>query len=130
MKRQILAAAVAAMLAGVAGAAQAEPTNVEIGLIKADVNGDLKLSEAEVVLDAMKGFTTSDLDGNGILEADEIGEELATHAEFLDGDADKSGHLTVIEVVNEKLADFKVLDTNGDGFIDIDELNAAYADKE
>lgn len=130
MKKHILAATVAATIAGLSGAAMAEePTNVEIGLIKADVNGDLMLSEAEVVLDAMKGFTVTDVDGNGILEADEVG-ELSTHEEFIDNDADKSGSLSVIEVVNEKLADFKALDTNGDGFLDIEELNAAYAGKE
>jgi hypothetical protein len=130
VKIQIAAAAVAAILAGSVGAANAEPTAVEVGLIKADVNGDLKLSEAEVVLDAVKGFTASDLDGDGILEAAEIGEELAADPEFADGDADKSGGLIVIEIVNEKLADFKALDKNGDGFLDIEELDAAYAGKE
>ena len=130
MKKHILAATVAATIAGLSGTALAEePTNVEIGLIKSDVNGDLKLSEAEVVLDAMKGFTVTDVDGNGILEADEVG-ELSTHEEFTDNDADKSGSLTVIEVVDEKLADFKTLDANGDGFLDIEELDAAYAGKE
>lgn len=129
MKRHIVAASVAAMLAGVAGAAQAQPTNVEIGVIKADVNGDLMLSKAEVVLDALQGFTTSDLDGDGLLEASEIG-HLADEGEFTDNDADKDGALSVEEVIAEKLADFDALDTNGDGFLSIEELEVVYKDQE
>ncbi len=126
MKTHIVATAVAAILAGSAGMAFAQVTDVEVGLIKADVNGDQSLSEAEVVLDAMQGFVASDLDGDGILEASEVGEEIATHPEFTDNDADKSGGLTVEEVVAEKIVDFKAIDTNGDGLLTIEELNAAY----
>lgn len=129
MKRHIVAASVAAMLAGFAGAAEAEPTNVEIGVIKADVNGDLMLSRAEVILDAMRGFTISDLDGDGLLEADEIG-HLADHDEFTDNDADKDGALSVEEVIAEKLADFAAMDANGDGFLSIEELEIVYAGQE
>jgi hypothetical protein len=124
VKTHIVATAVAAILAGSAGVAFAQVTDVEIGLIKADVNGDQALSEAEVMLDAMQGFVASDHDG--ILEASEVGEEMATHAEFTDNDADKSGGLTVEEVVAEKIVDFKAMDTNGDGLLTLDELNAAY----
>jgi hypothetical protein len=126
VKTHIVATAVAAILAGSAGVAFAQVTDVEIGLIKADVNGDQALSEAEVMLDAMQGFVASDHDGDGILEASEVGEEMATHAEFTDNDADKSGGLTVEEVVAEKIVDFKAMDTNGDGLLTLDELNAAY----
>lgn len=125
MKTQIVATAVAAILAGSAGMAYAQVTDVEVGLIKADANGDQALSQGEVVLDAMRGFVASDLDGDGILEASEVGEEIASHAEFTDNDADKNG-LTVDEVVQEKLVDFKAIDTNGDGLLTIEELNAAY----
>ncbi len=125
MKTHIVATAVAAILAGSAGMAYAQVTDVEVGLIKADVNGDQALSQGEVVLDAMQGFVASDLDGDGILEATEVGEEMATDPEFTDNDANKNG-LTVDEVVTEKLADFKAIDTNGDGLLTIDELNAAY----
>ena len=124
MKTQIVATAVAAILAGSAGMAYAQVTDVEVGLIKADVNGDQALSQGEVMLDAMQGFVASDLDGDGILEATEVG-EMATHAEFTDNDANKNG-LTVEEVVTEKLVDFKAIDTNGDGLLTIEELNAAY----
>ncbi len=126
MKTHIVAAAVAAILAGSAGMAYAQVTDVEVGLIKADANGDQALSQAEVMLDAMRGFVASDLDGDGILEANEVGEEIATHPEFTDNDTDKSGGLTVDEVVAEKLADFQAIDTNGDGLLTLDELNAAY----
>ncbi len=125
MKTHIVAAAVAAILAGSAGMAYAQVTDVEVGLIKADVNGDQALSQGEVMLDAMRGFVASDLDGDGMLEASEVGEEIATHAEFADNDVDKNG-LTVEEVVAEKIVDFKAIDTNGDGLLTLDELNAAY----
>ena len=125
MKTHIVATAVAAILAGSAGVAFAQVTDVEIGLIKADVNGDQALSEAEVVLDAMQGFVASDLDGDGILEATEVGAEMAADPEFTDNDVDKNG-LTVEEVVAEKIVDFKAIDTNGDGLLTLDELNAAY----
>ncbi|HET7717284.1 MAG TPA: hypothetical protein VFK86_16795, partial [Bauldia sp.] len=93
--------------------------------IKADVNEDQMLSRSEVLLNAIQGFVASDLDGDGMLEATEVG-ELSTHEEFTDNDADKSGGLTVEEVVEEKLTDFKAIDTNSDGFLSIEELNAAY----
>lgn len=130
MKKQILAAAAAAVLAVSAGAAQAEITYVMIGLIKADSNGDLKLSKGEVLLDAMQGFVVSDHDGDGLLEASEVGEEMATHQEFTDNDADKNAALSVEEVVEEKLADFKAIDANGDGYLDFEELKAAYPAQE
>jgi Ca2+-binding EF-hand superfamily protein len=125
VKTRIMTAAVAAILAGSAGTAYAEITDVEIGLIKADVNGDQMLSKGEVMLDAMQGFVVSDLDGDGQLEATEVG-DLAEHPEFTDNDDDKSGSLSVEEVVEEKLADFKAIDTDGDGMLSLDELNAAY----
>jgi EF hand len=127
---RIMAAAVAAILAGAAGTASAQVTDVEVGLIKADVNGDQMLSMGEVMLDAMQGFVASDLDGDGVLEATEVGEEMAADPEFSDNDADKSGGLTVDEVVEEKIADFKAIDTNGDGLLSLEELNAVYAPKE
>jgi Ca2+-binding EF-hand superfamily protein len=129
VKTHIVAASVAAMLAGLAGAAHAQPTNVVIGVIKADVNGDLMLSRAEVILDAMRGFTVSDLDGDGLLEANEIG-HLADHEEFADNDADKDGALSVEEIVAEKLADFAAMDTDGDGLLSIEELEVVYAGQE
>ena len=125
MRTKIMAA-FAAILVGTAGTAYAEITDVEIGLIKADVNGDLMLSRGEVLLDAMQGFVASDLDGDGQLEATEVGEEIATHEEFTDNDADKGGTLSVEEVIEEKLADFTAIDANGDGLLTVQELEAAY----
>lgn len=125
MRTHIVATAVAAILAGSAGMAYAQVTDVEVGLIKADVNGDQALSQGEVVLDAMQGFVASDLDGDGIIEASEVGPEMAADPEFTDNDTDKNG-LTVEEVVAEKIVDFKAIDTNGDGLLTLDELNAAY----
>ena len=126
MKTQVVAAAVAAFLAGSAGMAQAEITDVEVGLIKADVNGDHALSQGEVMLNAMQGFVASDLDGDGVLEATEVGEEIAADPEFGDNDADKGKSLSVEEVVAEKIVDFKAIDKNGDGLLTIDELEVAY----
>ena len=100
-------------------------TDVEVGLIKADVNGDQALSQGEVMLDAMRGFVASDLDGDGILEASEVGEEMAADPEFTDNDADKNG-LRSTKSSTEKLADFKAIDTNGDGLLTLEELNVAY----
>ena len=131
MKTQIVAITVAAVLAGSAWMAHAQGmTDVEVGLIKADANEDQALSKSEVLLNAMQGFVASDADGDGLLEASEVGEEIATHAEFTDNDADKGGSLTVEEVVEEKLADFKMIDKNGDGLLVIEELNAAYPPQE
>jgi hypothetical protein len=130
VKTQIVAIAVAAVLAGSAWMARAQTTDVQVGLIKADVNEDQALSKSEVLLNAMQGFVASDLDGDGLIEASEVGEEIATHAEFTDNDTDKGGSLTVEEVVEEKLADFKMIDKNGDGLLVIEELNAAYPPQE
>ena len=68
MKRHILAASVAAILAASGGAALAQVTDVEVGLIQADANGDQMLSKSEVMLDSMKGFVAPDLYAPGLLE--------------------------------------------------------------
>jgi hypothetical protein len=103
--------------------ARADYTVIEVNFIMADKNGDLLLSKPEYLLVALDTFKDLDQNGNNALDADELG-DLANDPEFLDGDTDKSGSLSVEEVIAEKLADFEAADTNKDGALNIDEVTA------
>jgi Ca2+-binding EF-hand superfamily protein len=112
----------------VVGPANAEMTDVEIILVKADQNDDSLLSKAEVLEVAIQQFAIADTDGNGMLEKDEA-EDMAADPEFSDNDSDKDGSLSINEMIEEKLADFASIDKDGDGALSLDELNATYGNK-
>lgn len=103
--------------------ASADYTVIEVNFIMADKNGDLLISKPEYLLVAIDGFKDLDQNGNNELDPDELG-DLAEDPEYLDGDADKNGTLSVEEVITEKLADFKAADTDKDGALNVDEVTA------
>lgn len=101
--------------------ARADYSVIEVNFIMADKNGDLLLSKTEYLLVPLETFQDLDQNGNNALEANELG-DLAEDSEFLDGDTDKSGALSLEEVIAEKLSDFEAADTNGDGALNVDEV--------
>jgi hypothetical protein len=101
--------------------ARAEYTVIEVNFILADKDGNFLLSKTEYLLVALEDFKKLDRDGNNELDAEEVG-ELSADPEFLDGDADKTGSLSLEEVITEKLADFDSADTNHDGALNVDEV--------
>jgi hypothetical protein len=125
VKRFVIAAAAAVAMTALIGPASAEMTDLEIILVKADQNDDAALSKAEVLKIAIEQFSIADIDGDGMLEAEEA-EEVKGDAEFSDNDADKDGSLSIDEMIVEKLADFASIDGNKDGFLSLEELQAAY----
>jgi hypothetical protein len=118
-----LAALALCMLAFSGERARAEYTVIEVNFIMADKNGDLLISKPEYLLVAIDDFNKLDVNGNNALDPDEIG-DLAEDPEYLDGDSDKSGSLSIEEVIAEKLADFDAADTNKDGALNVDEVTA------
>jgi hypothetical protein len=125
VKRFVIAAAAAVAMTSLISPASAEMTDLEIILVKADQNDDAALSKAEVLKIAIEQFSIADIDGDGMLEAEEA-EEVKGDAEFSDNDADKDGSLSIDEMIVEKLADFASIDGNKDGFLSLEELQAAY----
>lgn len=123
--RVLIAAAAAAAFAAFAAPAVAEPTDMEIVFIKSDENGDGVLSKGEVLIISIRQFDESDANGDQVIDAEEAG-EIATHVEFTDNDADKSGSLSLEEMIEEKLTDFKAIDADSDGFLTMEEIETAY----
>jgi EF hand len=119
----MLAALALCLLAFSGERARAEYTVIEVNFIMADKNGDLLISKPEYLLVAIDDFNKLDLNQNNLLDPDEIG-DLADDPEYLDGDSDKSGTLSVEEVITEKLADFDAADTNKDGALNVGEVTA------
>jgi len=103
--------------------ARADYTVIEMNFMMADKNGDLLISKPEYLLVATEDFNKLDLNQDNVLGPDEIG-DLAKDPEYLDGDTDKSGALSIEEVIAEKLADFEAADTNKDGALNVDEVTA------
>ena len=120
--RNIVVAMLAFCLLTFAGErARAEYTVVEVNFILADKDGNFLLSKPEYLLVALESFKDLDQNGNNELDAEELG-DLAADPEFLDGDTDKNGSLSLEEVITEKLADFDSADTNEDGALNVDEV--------
>jgi hypothetical protein len=120
--RNIVVAMLAFCLLTFAGErARAEYTVVEVNFILADKDGNFLLSKTEYLLVALESFKDLDQNGNNELDAEELG-DLAADPEFLDGDTDKNGSLSLEEVITEKLADFDSADTNEDGALNVDEV--------
>ena len=121
MKNIVMAMLAFCLLTFAGERARAEYTVVEVNFILADKNGDFLLSKTEYVLVALEDFKKFDQNANNELNADEVG-DLSADPEFLDGDMDKSGSLSLEEVITEKLADFDSADTNNDGALNVDEV--------
>ena len=111
------------LLAVSADRVQADYTVIEVNFIMADKNGDLLISKPEYLLVAINDFNKLDKNGNNALDPDEIS-DLSKDPEYLDGDTDKGGSLSIEEVITEKLADFEAADTNKDGALNVDEVTA------
>ncbi len=127
-RRSILAVLAAGAFATAPQNAEAEYTAVEVNFIVADKDGDLLLSKTEYLLIPLETFMGLDQNKNNAIEADEIG-DLSDDPEYLDGDADKSGSLSLEEMIEEKLADFKAADTDEDGALNVDEVTAFETNK-
>ena len=108
--------------------ARAELSDVVVLFVKADHNGDLLLSKAEVIATTMLQFNQVDSNQNGLLEKREVADH-ADDPEFSDNDTDKSGSLSPEDVITEKLADFKAADTDGDGRLSFEEVKSFYDKK-
>ena len=122
--RRLVMAMLAFGLVAVSGEpARADYTVIEMNFMMADKNGDLLISKPEYLLVATEDFNKLDLNQDNVLGPDEIG-DLAKDPEYLDGDTDKSGALSIEEVIAEKLADFEAADTNKDGALNVDEVTA------
>lgn len=121
MRYLVIAMFAFCLLALSAERARADYTVIEVNFIMADKSGDLLISKPEYLLVALDTFKDLDQNGDNELEASELG-DLAKDPEFLDGDADKNGSLSVEEVITEKLADFEAADTNEDGALNVDEV--------
>lgn len=121
MRTLVIAMLAFGLLAASGERAAAQYTVIEVNFIMADKNGDLLISKPEYLLVAIKDFEKLDRNSDNVLSPDEMG-DLADDPEYLDGDTDKSGALSIEEVIAEKLADFKAADTNEDGALNVDEV--------
>ena len=106
---------------------RAELSDVEILFVRADENGDLYLSQTEVLKIAIIHFSLSDSNQDDKLQEQEIG-ELASSKEFTDNDSDGDGTLSLKEVIDEKLNDFHQADQDKDGRLSLDEVRRAYSE--
>lgn len=99
------------LLTAHAVAAQPMPPSPEHYLDRMDLDGDGRISMAEYVDYLSRGFRRMDLDGNGILEGDELPVPGARPVRLSD-------HLDALRRAFERQ------DGNGDGFLDLRELTA------
>ena len=125
MKFLTILTAVVALVFTAVTPARAEITELEILFIKADLDGDLKLNKAEILLVSLNQLQQSDSDHDSVLEKNEVG-DLASDPEFSDNDKNKDGALSIEEIIEEKLADFKAADTNNDEFLSFEEITIFY----
>ena len=121
MRLNLAAVSVLCLSLAAATASRADFSAEEVNFIFADRDGDLLLDQSEYLQNALGQFSTIDINKDNKLSHDEVG-ELAKDKEFLDGDTDKDGALSITEVIAEKLADFESADTNGDGSLNVEEV--------
>jgi hypothetical protein len=65
------------------------------------------------------------MDDSDFIESHEMGDQSET-PEFLDGDSNNDGKISVEEMIDEKLADFLRADGNQDGVLNLGEVYNAY----
>ncbi len=111
-----------------------EPPSLESQFVKADRNGDGRVSREEyggLLIDEMALFF--DKDGDGIISREEFLAMGGTASDFAKLDKDKNGKLTAEEVKSNKRAveiltvAFVGADTNGDGYVTLAEAQAYQA---
>ena len=123
--KYLIALSLAIASIGPVWAEEGEIDMVTFHFIRADSNGDFVIDKVEFLQKALEQFSKTDLDDDDLLEEDELG-DLAKDPEFLDGDKDGSGSLSVEEMIEEKLEDFAAADSNNDGVLNFIEMKTAY----
>jgi len=137
MRKLFLAAAFAGTMTGAAAlASQAAPTGQDAPggpgrgagiMMRADTNGDGKISQAEFTAMMDQRFARLDKNGDGFITADELGDMAGRGpgGGVMAADADHDGKVSHAEYNAQAAARFARFDANHDGQITPDEMNAA-----
>ncbi len=116
------------------------------GGMRADTDGDGKISFAEYEASKLKQFQQIDVNGDSVVTADELvawsnarvadmtarmgdadrATQMMQHRvdDLKKADTDADGKITLVEFKSSYTAAFKALDSNSDGFLTADELKA------
>ena len=133
MRKLFLAAAFAGTMTGAAALAgqAAPPAQGAPGgrggmMMRADTNGDGKVSLAEFTAVMDQRFTRLDKNGDGFITADEMSDmpNRGPGGGVMAADADHDGKVSHAEFTALAAARFAKLDANGDGQITPDEMSA------
>ena len=133
MRKLFLAAAFAGTMTGAAAlAGQAAPAGQDAPggrggmMMRADTNGDGKISQAEFTAMMDQRFTRMDKNGDGFITADELGDMAGRGpgGGVMAADTDHDGKVSHAEFTALAAARFTKLDANGDGQITPDEMSA------
>jgi len=134
MRNLFLAAAFAGSMTGAAALAgqaapadQGTPAGRGAGMMmRADTNGDGKISRAEFAAMSEQRFTRMDKNGDGAVTADELGDMAGRGpgGGVMAADTDHDGKVSHAEFTAMATARFARMDTNSDGEITADEMPA------
>ena len=133
MRKLFLAAAFAGTMTGAAALAgqAAPPAQGAPGgrggmMMRADTNGDGKVSLAEFTAVMDQRFARLDKNGDGFITADEMSDmpNRGPGGGVMAADADHDGKVSHAEFTTLAAARFAKLDANGDGQITPDEMSA------
>jgi Ca2+-binding EF-hand superfamily protein len=131
MKRSgaIVAFALVAFAAGIAGAQQAAPYDVKAAFVEADLNGDGSIELDEFYERLVDVFFLGDTNKDGFLTEEEFVKVVVLKEDFAKIDKNKEGRVDRREFVAARLPLFLVIDTDDDGELSITEVTAAYEGK-
>jgi Ca2+-binding EF-hand superfamily protein len=134
MRALFLAAAFAGTMTGaVALAGQAAPTDQAVPggrgggmMMRADTNGDGKISRAEYTAMSEQRFARMDKNSDGAITADEVGDMAGRGpgGGVMAADTDHDGKVSHAEFTAMATARFARMDANSDGDITADEMPA------